>query len=63
MARTSLRKQIINMEPGDTLTVPVGSCGYTTLRSYASELGYLFLRKYSTSLDRENRTFKITRNR
>lgn len=63
MAQTSLRKRIINMEPGQALTMPVVSVGYSTLRNYASELGYLYLRKYSVSLDREARTITITRNR
>ena len=61
MAKTSLRSKIIGMEPGETLTVPVGAYGYTTLRSYASELGYLYFRKYSTSLDKEARLYSITR--
>lgn len=51
------------MEPGQALTMPVVSVGYSTLRNYASEIGYLYLRKYSVSLDREARTITITRNR
>lgn len=61
MERTSLRQRILNMEMGESLTIPVTEVGYTTIRSYASDLGFAYLRKYTTRRNREERTFTITR--
>lgn len=49
------------MEMGESLTIPVTEVGYTTIRSYASDLGFAYLRKYTTRRNREERTFTITR--
>ena len=43
------------------LIIPVDEVGYTTIRSYASDLGFAYQRKYSTHRNREERTYTITR--
>ena len=62
MESTSLRQRIINMKEGESLTIPVSEAGYTTIRSYASDLGFAYKRKYSTQRNRDARTYTITRN-
>lgn len=61
MDKTSLRQRIINMEIGESITIPVTEVGYTTIRGYASDLGFAYNRKYSTRRNREERTYTITR--
>lgn len=57
----SLWQRVVDMKVGDTFSVPVSGKGFTTLKSYASEIGMIHRRKYSTHLDRESRTYHITR--
>lgn len=57
----SLRSQILAMKVGAKLVVPLESYGYTTIRSYASELGFAAERVYKTARNREERTYTITR--
>lgn len=59
--RKSFRQQIIDMEKGEQITISVDVIGYTTIRSYASDLGFAFNRKYSATRNRANRTYTITR--
>lgn len=59
--RKSFRQQIIDMEKGDQITISVDVIGYTTIRSYASDLGFAYNRKYSATRNRANRTYTITR--
>lgn len=61
MENKSFRQQIIEMEKGEKITVSVDVIGYTTIRSYASDLGFAYNRKYSTSRNRASRTYTITR--
>lgn len=61
METKSFRQQIIDMKMGETLTISVDVIGYTTIRTYASDLGFAFNRKYSTTRNRANRTYTITR--
>ena len=49
------------MEKGESITISVTEVGYTTIRSYASDLGFAYKRKYSTHRNREERTYTITR--
>lgn len=49
------------MEVGESITIPIEEVGYTTIRGYASDLGFAYNRKYSTHRDRVNRTHTITR--
>ena len=51
------KAQAVNEE----LTIPVTLYGYTTIRSYASELGFAANRKYKTSRNKEARTYTIKR--
>ena len=57
----SLRAQVLDLEINEELTIPVTLYGYTTIRSYASELGFAANRKYKTSRNKEARTYTITR--
>ena len=57
----SIRQQLIAMEPGEVLAFPLEASGYSTIRSYASDLSFLYLRKYSTSRDKKARVVRVTR--
>ena len=59
----SLRAQIVNLQVGEQLTIPVTDHGYTTIRSYASDLGFAYDRKYSVKRNRQERTYTIVRHR
>lgn len=58
---TSLRSKIVGMEVGETIVVPVSEYGYTTIRSYASDLGFAHDRRYTTHRNRQDRTYTIKR--
>lgn len=57
----SFRKRVIDMAVGESITIPVDEVGYTTIRGYASDLGFAYNRKYTTHRNREERTHTITR--
>ena len=57
----SLMAQVLDLAVNEELTIPVTLYGYTTIRSYASELGFAANRKYKTSRNKEARTYTITR--
>lgn len=61
MENKSFRRRIIDLEIGQSLTISVEEVGYTTIRGYASDLGFAYQRKYSTHRDRESRTYTIIR--
>lgn len=61
MTKMSLRSRILALGIGDQITIPVTEYGYTTIRSYASDLGFMTGNRYSTARDRETRTYTITR--
>ena len=61
MESTSFRQRILNMEMGESITIPIEEIGYTTIRTYASDLGFAYLRKYTTHRNRMERTYTITR--
>lgn len=50
------------MKVGETITIPVSEYAYTTIRSYASDLGFATGRSYSARRNRESRTYTIIRN-
>lgn len=54
---------MIEMEPGDILSFPLETKGYSTIRGYASDLSFLYMRKYSTHRDRVSRMVVVTRER
>lgn len=62
MANKSLRQRVLEMGVGDKITIPVSENSYTTIRSYASDLGFATNRSYSTKRNREGRTYTIIRN-
>lgn len=62
MTIKSFRQQILDMKVGEKITIPVEEKSYTTIRSYASDLGFATERKYSTRRNREERTYTIIRN-
>ena len=49
------------MQRGESITISVEQIGYTTIRGYASDLGFAYKRRYSTHRNREDRTYTITR--
>lgn len=57
----SLRAQVLDLAVNEELTIPVTLYGYTTIRSYASELSFAANRKYKTSRNKEARTYTIKR--
>lgn len=59
----SVRAQLIDMEPGQTLCFPLEVRGYSTIRGYASDLSFLYLRKYSTHRNKATRMVEVTRER
>lgn len=59
--KTSLKRLMIEMQQGARMRVAVGAYGYTTIRTYASMIGFDLERTYTVHLDRENRTYEITR--
>ena len=61
MDNRSFRQRIIDMNRGESITIYVEQVGYTTIRGYASDLGFAYKRKYSTHRNREERTYTITR--
>lgn len=61
MNNISFRQRVIGMEVGESITISVEEVGYTTIRGYASDLGFAYNRKYSTHRNREERTHTITR--
>lgn len=62
MTNKSLRSRVLDMKVGERIVVSVQEHSYTTIRSYASDLGFATGRSYSTSRNKEERTYTITRN-
>lgn len=59
----SMRAKMIEMEPGQVLRFPLEAKGYSTIRGYASDLSFLYLRKYSTHRNKATRMVEVTRER
>lgn len=57
----SLRASILELAVGEELTIPVSLYGYTTIRSYASDLGFAINGKFRTKRNKVERTYTITR--
>ena len=57
----SLRASILDLGIGEQLTIPVSKYGYTTIRSYASDLGFAINGKYRTKRNKAERTYTIIR--
>ena len=52
---------MIEMEPGQVLRFPLEAKGYSTIRGYASDLSFLYMRKYRTHRDKVARMVVVTR--
>lgn len=61
MQKQSFRKRVIEMQVGESITISADTLGETTLRAYASDLGWRLNRKYATHRNREARTYTIER--
>lgn len=46
---------------GEQLTIPISLYGYTTIRSYASDLGFAINGKFRTRRNKVDRTYTIIR--
>lgn len=57
----SLRAQVLDLAVNEELTIPITLYGYTTIRSYASDLGFAANRKFSSRRNRAERTYTIKR--
>jgi len=57
----SFRASVLEMQVGEVLTIPVELYAYTTIRSYASDLGFAANRVYRTRRNRKERTYSIIR--
>ena len=57
----SFRASVLEMQVGEVITIPMSLIGYTTIRSYAYELGMAAERKYRTQLNKIDRTYSIIR--
>ena len=57
----SLRASILDLAVGEELTIPVALHSYTTIRSYASDLGFAINGKFRTKRNKVARTYTITR--
>ena len=57
----SLRQRIIALAVGQSLAVSVDEHADTSVRHYASNLGFLMGRKYLTRIARESREIIVTR--
>lgn len=57
----SLRASILDLGIGEELTIPISLYGYTTIRSYASDLGFAINGKFRTRRNKVDRTYTIIR--
>lgn len=56
-----LLPRVKQMNVGEAITVSIDEYAYNTLRRYACDLGMYYQRKFSVRLDRNARTYTITR--
>lgn len=61
MDNKSFRQRVIDLEVGQSITVPIEEVGYTTIRSYASDLSFAYKRRYTSRRNRNERTYTLTR--
>lgn len=59
--KISMRATLVQMKPGQEVTIPIRVRNSNSVRNCASTLGTDLGRKYSVSVDREARTCKVTR--
>lgn len=51
----------MDLAVNEEIVIPISLYGYTTIRSYASDLGFAAGRKFKTKRNRQDRTYTITR--
>lgn len=56
----SLKQAMKDLQPGESLVL-TPSQKEQTARSYASDLGFTYLRRYSVSRNRQTRSITVTR--
>ena len=61
METKSFRQRILDLQVGDVIVIPLDEVGYTTVRSYASDLSFAYQRRYTTHRNRVDRTYTRTR--
>jgi len=59
--KASVRATISNMAVGETLGLAFDAVAFSTVRGYATFLSQELGRKYSVHLNRNNRTYEVTR--
>lgn len=58
---TSLRSRMAGMKKGEVLVIKAEDHPSTTIRNYASEIGFRMRRKITVSIDRDANTFTVKR--
>lgn len=58
--KPSLKQAMKDLQPGDSLVL-TSSQKEQTARSYASDLGFLLMRRYTVSRNRQTRSITVTR--
>lgn len=61
MATNSLRNRFDAMKVGEVMAVSIDEYKYPTVRTYASELGMILGRSYTTTFSRATRCVIVTR--
>jgi len=59
--RKSLQSQVRDMQPGESIVIPLGEYRMQTIYNYTSEIGLDMGRVYTTRRDRASRTIEIKR--
>lgn len=57
----SLRRMVMEMNIGNVLHLSIDTYNQSTIRQYASELGWTMGRKYSVARNRELREYQVLR--
>lgn len=57
----SIRSKVSNLNVGESFTISVDEVSSSTLRNYATELGFHQNKTFSVHKDRQNRTYTISR--
>ena len=62
VTKISMRATLVQMKPGESLTIPMRVRGWNSVRNCASLLGVEYPgRRYSVSVDRQANNCKVTR--
>lgn len=61
VTKFSMRGTFAEMQPGETIKIPLGLRSYSYIRSCASFLGLEMDRKYTVAVDRAAKVCNVTR--